>query len=803
MVSPHGNLREKERQAATHRRLSGLEQTCVPRNPPHQSPFHQARRIPNGKRKTVFDAWNGYHSVPLHEDDRHKTTFITPWGRYRYLSTPQGYIASGDGYTRRYDEIVADIGDKTKCVDDTLLWSDTIEESYFQAVQSLDICGRNGIVLNPEKFVFGAPTVDFAGFTITMTDVRPCSRYLEAIRDFPEPRNITDVRSWFGLVNQVAYAFSMAERMLPFRKLLKNGERFTWSPELDDIFRESKDVIVKEIERGVRIFDKTKPTCLATDWSKEGIGFWLFQKHCRCSPIRPFCCKDGWKITLVGSRFTHAAESRYAPIEGEALAVADALDKARHFVLGFENLIVAVDHKPLLKLLADRALDDIPNPRLRNLKEKTPRYRFRITHVPGMKNKTDGVILYKDRVIVPPSLRGEVLSTLHAAHQGVSMMTARAESSVFWPGISADISATRKNCEHCHRMAPSQPGAPPTPPTPVVYPFQAVCSDFFVHRAVHYLVTVDRYSNWPIISQSTGGATGLINHLRRAFVTYGTPEELASDGGPEFTSTETRAFLHRWGVHHRLSSVAFPHSNCRAEIGVKTMKRLITDNTGPKGELDTDAVHIAILQYRNTPDPDTKISPAMCVFGRPIRDFIPIIPGKYKPHESWRETLKSREEALRKRHVRTAETWAEHTKRLPPLAVGDLVRMQNQTGPHANKWDKTGRIVEVRQLDQYVIKIDGSGRITLRSRKFLRKFIPVYYDRPTRSIYDDLATRVTGQTPLVTPQLPDEGDPATPSTQAGHTPSPTVTSARTPQRETTPDAVTPTTPRPARAPETP
>ena len=61
-------------------------------------------------------------------------------------------------------------------------------------------------------------------------------------------------------------------------------------------------------------------------------------------------------MTLVGSRFTHAAESRYAPIEGEALAVVDALDKARYFVLGCEDLIVAVDHKPLLKLLADRAL---------------------------------------------------------------------------------------------------------------------------------------------------------------------------------------------------------------------------------------------------------------------------------------------------------------------------------------------------------------------------------------------------------------------------------------------------------------
>ena len=67
-------------------------------------------------------------------------------------------------------------------------------------------------------------------------------------------------------------------------------------------------------------------------------------------------------------------------MEGEALAVADALDKARYFVLGCRDLIVAGDHKPLLKLLGDRALDDIPNPRLRNLKEKTLRYRFRTIH---------------------------------------------------------------------------------------------------------------------------------------------------------------------------------------------------------------------------------------------------------------------------------------------------------------------------------------------------------------------------------------------------------------------------------------
>ena len=116
--------------------------------------------------------------------------------------------------------------------------------------------------------------------------------------------------------------------------------------------------------------------------------------------------------------------------------------------------------------------------------------------------------------VIPPSSRGEVLSSLHAAHQGVSMMTTRPESSVFWPGMSADICTTLNNCEHCHQMAPARPLAPPTPPTPAFNPFQAVCSDFFMHRGVHFLVTVDCYSNWPIVSRWTGGAADLICHLR-------------------------------------------------------------------------------------------------------------------------------------------------------------------------------------------------------------------------------------------------------------------------------------------------
>ncbi|CAL4115974.1 unnamed protein product [Meganyctiphanes norvegica] len=277
----------------------------------------------------------------------------------------------------------------------------------------------------------------------------------------------------------------------------------------------------------------------------------------------------------------------------------------------------------------------------------------------------DGVILYNDRVLIPPSLRPNVLSTLHAAHQGTSTMLARAESSVFWPGITKDIQRIREQCNQCHRNAPSNPSAPPTPPVLPAYPFQYVCADYFTHKGIAFLVIVDRYSNWPIIAKPSEGSAGLIASLKDTFTTFGIPEELSSDGGPEFTASSTQKFLHDWGIHHRLSSVAFPHSNCRAELGVKTVKRLLTDNVGPGGDLNNDAFRRALLQYRNTPDRDTRLSPAMCIFGHHIRDFIPALPVKYRPHKSWRNTLDAREDALRSRHMRAHERLSEHTKRLP------------------------------------------------------------------------------------------------------------------------------------------
>ena len=111
-------------------------------------------------------------------------------------------------------------------MDDTLLFDNTIEEQFFRTCEFLEHCGKHGIIINPKKFQFAEMEVDFVGFRVSATGVRPTDTFIEAILSFPSPTNITDVRSWFGVVNQVAYSFASCPIMEPFRHLLSNKVPF-------------------------------------------------------------------------------------------------------------------------------------------------------------------------------------------------------------------------------------------------------------------------------------------------------------------------------------------------------------------------------------------------------------------------------------------------------------------------------------------------------------------------------------------------------------------------------------------------
>ena len=172
--------------------------------------------------------------------------------------------------------------------------------------------------------------------------------------------------------------------MEPFRELIKPNKKFFWDNNLDQLFHQSKRVIVDCVKSGVSLFDFNKTTCLQPDWSRTGVGYLLLQQHCSCDTNKaPTCCKGGWKVILAGSRFTNKTEQGYSPTEGEALAISWSLRHSRLFTQGCPKLIVATDHKPLVGVFNNRELDSIDNPRLFRLKESTLGWSFKIIHSPG------------------------------------------------------------------------------------------------------------------------------------------------------------------------------------------------------------------------------------------------------------------------------------------------------------------------------------------------------------------------------------------------------------------------------------
>lgn len=116
------------------------------------------------------------------------------------------------------------------------------------------------------------------------------------------------------------------------------------------------------------------------------------------------------------------------------------------------------------------------------------------------------------------------------------------------------------------------------------YSVQLVASDFFAFSGKCYLVIVDRYSGWQVVTRcKVDTSEELVRLLRVHFCSYGVLEELATDGAPVYVSQVTKKFLELWGVAHRVASAYNPHSNLRAESAVKSMKRLLADNTGVGG----------------------------------------------------------------------------------------------------------------------------------------------------------------------------------------------------------------------------
>ena len=374
-----------------------------------------------------------------------------------------------------------------------------------------------------------------------------------------------------------------------------------------------------------------------------------------------------------------------------------------------------------------------------------------------------------DRPVIPRSLHNNVLEHLHAGHASATAMFERAATSLYWPNLRADMINYRAACSTCTKYAPSNPAMPPTEPEQPTYPFQSVCADFFHLSPHNYLVIVDRYSNWlSIFKLPRDDSAEVVKIFRDYITTVGIPCTLTTDGASVFTSQMMEEFCERWGIVHRVATAYHPRANKRAEVGVKSAKRLIRGNTSQTGTLNTDKLARALLAHRNTPCPVTGLSPAQIVFGRVLRDFLPLQPGKFQPRQEWRQAAEARAKAYSKRHVQKAEQLSRGSKALPPLKRGDHVAIQKQTGNNPRQWPNTGVVIEVGPHDSYFVSVDGSRTVTKRNRQYLRKFEPFApTQHESKAPTSKPSIPITTTTPTTDPYSPVPKNPVPAQIQMG------------------------------------
>ena len=151
-----------------------------------------------------MDAVNGYFQIALDEESSMKTTFLLPSGRYRYLRIPQGLNASSDEWCRRSDTVIDGLPWAKKIVDDILVWAPSLPELKTRVETIANNCKNLNITLSKKKFEIGKQ-IQFAGYLVGENGVKLDPDRIRAIKDFPQPTNLTGVRSFLGLAQQLSF----------------------------------------------------------------------------------------------------------------------------------------------------------------------------------------------------------------------------------------------------------------------------------------------------------------------------------------------------------------------------------------------------------------------------------------------------------------------------------------------------------------------------------------------------------------------------------------------------------------------
>ena len=415
---------------------SGAVRICVDLKPLNESVLREPHPIPKvdetlaqvagAKVFSKLDANSGFWQIPLAKVSRPLTTFITPFGRYCFNKLPFGISSAPELFQRRMNMILEGLDGVLCHMDDVLVYGANQAEHESRLRDVMKRLEAAGVTLNSDKCEFGRDRVKFLGHLIDREGIRADPEKTSAILQMEAPTNVTELRRFLGMVNQLGkFSARISELSQPLRELLSTKRVWTWSSNQDQAFARIKTELSQPTV--LALYNPRAPTKVSADASSYGLGAVLLQQI------------EKWKPVAYASRSMTDTEKRYAQIEKEALAVTWSCDKFSCYILG-RHFDIETDHKPLIPLLSTKNLDNLP-PRILRFRLRLARYDYGIQHVPGK-------LLYT----------ADTLS--RAPTVGVNSLLLQEEVELFIEGVTGNLPATSNQLEAYKRAQSTDACAP-------------------------------------------------------------------------------------------------------------------------------------------------------------------------------------------------------------------------------------------------------------------------------------------------------------------------------------------------------
>ena len=328
-------------------------------------------QLSGGKNFSVIDLEQAYLQIPLAEASQQYTAVNTHKGLFTATRLVYG-ISSGPAIFQRHIEtLLAGIPNTTVFLDDICVTGPTDAAHLANLEEVLKRLAQENLRINPKKCRWFLPEVSYLGVRINKEGLHPTDQKVAAVRDAPTPENVSQLRTYLGMLNHFSrFCQKLSGVAAPLFALLRKDVKWRWGAQEEAAFTSTKTLLCQA--PCLAHFDGSAPVIVSADASSYGLGAVLSQ-------VTP----DGERPVAFASRTLNQAEKNYSQIDREGLALVFAVKRFHSFLYG-RPFTLRTDHKPLLGLLGKtKNLPDAVPPRMVRWKVTLDAYQYHLVHTPG------------------------------------------------------------------------------------------------------------------------------------------------------------------------------------------------------------------------------------------------------------------------------------------------------------------------------------------------------------------------------------------------------------------------------------